>query len=681
MSKSKRRSPSGPSKKRPGKTSSPHSRSLSLLGWLLGGAWLFILLYYDIRAEEHFRTPKLILSNVLALLSLAWLCLAAAEKKHWLPKTQQIDWKTAIRQPAVLLGIALFSAASLSWIASEHTAYIRRAAPSFLIGISCLVGWSLLLSDEQHRRLFALMAKVAALASSLILLSHWGILNPASQSEIQIYQEEAQLFDRTWFLYIGSGLDLGAFLLLPLLYTQWQIRQTAGEKRIFWILALLPQLECLRSAGAYSSILAIFLASITLWVGLLMNGALLKRGWTKDLPKKRVLWAVGLVSMTLLLVVGSLYRTQTLGRQVLKLVSSDQPTTLMVNRLTSGRVEGWLAGYRMWQEHPITGVGLGAYAAEFGEMKLAYQAEGSDWFLRLGAPYFDHSHNEFFQVLAELGGFGILVLLAALVLLILRLRQRKTEGTPGEDRAFHWAGCTGFFFLSIFGFPFHVAVGAYPALLLVSWILHRDAAPEPDLEEREAAVSPWGRRIATVCSILLLTTTVFYVQEGVRRWQASRTLKEVVFITSILNQIKPDQRVPILRSYLVKLENAHTLDPVDAHILIARAGIYMLLNRPEEAVETYLLAEDLEPRATVYANLGRAYDMLDRHDEAVEAYIKAVRLDRKRWLPYFRKDLPPSELQRLRQEKQRQSGQSQSEQSQSGQSQSEQSQSGQPQSE
>jgi len=75
------------------------------------------------------------------------------------------------------------------------------------------------------------------------------------------------------------------------------------------------------------------------------------------------------------------------------------------------RYKLWEAGWRMWQDHPIQGIGIGQYVE-----RLAYY--GSDLLpprkLRLGA------HNMYIQVLAETGLVG-LVLFVAMLITSLRL--------------------------------------------------------------------------------------------------------------------------------------------------------------------------------------------------------------------------------------------------------------------
>jgi len=102
-------------------------------------------------------------------------------------------------------------------------------------------------------------------------------------------------------------------------------------------------------------------------------------------------------------------------------------------RQNSGAVRAWdwWIGLEMFADHPLTGVGLGNYKVDF----LAYKAE----FLATprGEAYdFDISraaqaHNEYVQILAELGTLGTLALAAFLTVLVVSLWKRLRSN--GEE--------------------------------------------------------------------------------------------------------------------------------------------------------------------------------------------------------------------------------------------------------
>lgn len=155
-----------------------------------------------------------------------------------------------------------------------------------------------------------------------------------------------------------------------------------------------------------------------------------------------------------------------------------------MNELLSGRLDGWMAAWWMFREHPLAGVGHGAFGAEFGETKLAMAEAGWKGFPRHLYPYFGNAHNDYLEVLAELGLPGVLALAWGLWLLGRRLLgRRRLREAPDPDFGLALAGVAGFAVLAIAYFPFHVALTAYPAIALLAWVFSSEFLPPPGEEE------------------------------------------------------------------------------------------------------------------------------------------------------------------------------------------------------
>lgn len=88
------------------------------------------------------------------------------------------------------------------------------------------------------------------------------------------------------------------------------------------------------------------------------------------------------------------------------------------------RVAHWWAGWRMWEEHPLTGVGLGNYAVAYPQYNLP------GWEDPLG-----HAHNFYINLGAETGTIGLaaylLFLAAAMVQAAVRLVSARGEWERG----------------------------------------------------------------------------------------------------------------------------------------------------------------------------------------------------------------------------------------------------------
>jgi O-antigen ligase len=123
----------------------------------------------------------------------------------------------------------------------------------------------------------------------------------------------------------------------------------------------------------------------------------------------------------------------------------------------------------MMGEHPLAGVGHGAYLPEYVPAKLALLDRGVEFLPDQVTPVFDNAHNEFLNAGAEWGIPGLLAL--AWGLWVVFHTGRRAARREGDDRALAWSGLTALGVLSLAYFPFHVAMVAFPAILFLAWVL------------------------------------------------------------------------------------------------------------------------------------------------------------------------------------------------------------------
>jgi len=159
-----------------------------------------------------------------------------------------------------------------------------------------------------------------------------------------------------------------------------------------------------------------------------------------------------------------------------------------IDEVLTGRLDGWKAAGWMLGQEPLSGVGLGAYRAEFATAKLALVAKGVDFFRGQHQVMFINAHNEYLEVAAELGWPGLLALAWALWVLWRALRRREAraaggEGTPATfkergDGALAWAGAGALAVAALAQFPFRLALVAFPALVFLAWVFASGASEE-----------------------------------------------------------------------------------------------------------------------------------------------------------------------------------------------------------
>jgi len=118
----------------------------------------------------------------------------------------------------------------------------------------------------------------------------------------------------------------------------------------------------------------------------------------------------------------------------------------------------WWIGWEMFKDHPVTGVGLGNYKLNFIPYKAEFLAtprgEAYDFYIPRAA----QAHNEYVQILAELGILGVLSLASFLAVLVVTLwkRMRANDETNRLDLLFLSCGIVVFLAHGFVSFPAHL---------------------------------------------------------------------------------------------------------------------------------------------------------------------------------------------------------------------------------
>ncbi len=406
--------------------------------WLL---FLLVPLAYSRTAHESFRLPKLLLSECLGLASLVLLALR-------LRSVERIDWKAFFRQPVVLAVLPVLAVASLGLATSEHPLHVRQALVSLWIGAACLVGWSLALSAEEHFKLLrGLILPAVVLSIAAILQFH---------ELFTLFEFERNVGERIGLTsFAGGAFDLAAYLVIPCLFLQSSLRAgVAGRWRWALAAALAVCAYAMVVTQTLTALLALAIGSLMLWFT-----------W---LPRRRFVgFAASIALAGLVLGLGFAPLRQRLDRKLDSLLRGD------VNQVLTGRLDGWRAAVWMLKEEPLTGVGHGAYRAEFGTAKNALWHQGVRFYRSQHQVYFTNAHSDLLAALAEWGLPAAVVLLWASGLLIRGLRREH------DNIELMSAGLVVLVILALTNFPFRIALVAYPAILFMSWIFaaHREASP------------------------------------------------------------------------------------------------------------------------------------------------------------------------------------------------------------
>ena len=145
-------------------------------------------------------------------------------------------------------------------------------------------------------------------------------------------------------------------------------------------------------------------------------------GWMMLFSNKRLV--ITLATAVLLLgVVIALYTEGSSSNLRYTTVAQSLQSMTDVEKATSNRLDHWSVAWRMIQDHWLTGTGLGTYALSYPP----YQ----EWHL---TKIFFHAENQYLEALAELGIFGLTMLLIAIGF-FLRLTLKLIRETDAFSRA------------------------------------------------------------------------------------------------------------------------------------------------------------------------------------------------------------------------------------------------------
>jgi O-antigen ligase len=116
-------------------------------------------------------------------------------------------------------------------------------------------------------------------------------------------------------------------------------------------------------------------------------------------------------------------------------------TTTVADENTQARLLLWGVALEMWREHPLTGVGASHYGINFAQARAGFAASHPDSkLLGLNEGHLAMvAHNEYLQMLAELGTVGLLLFLLFAACLVvsawLALKRSKSPVVPGAVSA------------------------------------------------------------------------------------------------------------------------------------------------------------------------------------------------------------------------------------------------------
>lgn len=196
----------------------------------------------------------------------------------------------------------------------------------------------------------------------------------------------------------------------------------------------------------------------------------------------------------------------------------------------SGDLRGyyWLVGLEMFKDQPLFGIGLGHYKVKYADYgakliqtPLGQQVNQRLMELRERHPNINLSpaqaHNEYVQVMAEMGILGITAVVLILGMLLWSgLKTLRTESSPYKQLMFLLLYVSAFTFSvdGLFNFPAHLPASSMNLVFLLGLAHSRYFFPQ----SKTIALRQWGRHLL-VAVVMVMSVSISVL--AYRDWQAN----------------------------------------------------------------------------------------------------------------------------------------------------------------
>ncbi|QBB72272.1 O-antigen ligase family protein [Pseudolysobacter antarcticus] len=349
---------------------------------LLGSAWLV-----DPFAEAAFDAPKrlcVLLGAALASIALCW----CAQSIRWR------EWSLSSRWIAALAALALLCMI-VAAVVSPHP---ELAWPSLrrllLIALLVPIGASSMLDGAPGKRMLWVVLLACASTAVISLLQAIGIELPLHVAQIGGRFPTGALLGNEGYVALACAIMAAVCAAVAASAAPRRARIAAAALGVLAILAIVVNHQA-TSAAALLAALSVIVAVRwqARWLVTLLVATLLIAATTALVaPLRAVTWAK--------LPVGGIEGFQ---------------------RLTTYRLGAWVAALDMVSARPLTGYGLGTFAAEAQTHRLAAELDLHERFVQPSGASFVYAHQEYLQLAAEAGIPALLFLLTAIVVLMLGL--------------------------------------------------------------------------------------------------------------------------------------------------------------------------------------------------------------------------------------------------------------------
>ncbi len=249
------------------------------------------------------------------------------------------------------------------------------------------------------------------------------------------------------------------------------------------------------------------------------------------------------------------------------------PTLYFKSQTATERQLVWIKSIPLIRDNFLTGVGAGNWKIEFP----GYGVDGS-YRMQDQNVFFTRMHNDFLEIFAELGIFGLVsyMLLFAMVLYLLHLGKKDS---PWISRIL-LVGIVGFLISSLIDFPreriaFLIMLGFYIALIEKLFETHHIFQN-----------NTWGTKSLFV---IMLLGSAFILYTGYHRYRGER-------FTKIMLKARDDRKWDAVIDYSSKAKNFfHKMDPSSIPIDFHKGLAHYQRGESVEAEKSFLKAHSICP--------------------------------------------------------------------------------------
>jgi len=301
------------------------------------------------------------------------------------------------------------------------------------------------------------------------------------------------------------------------------------------------------------------------------------------------------------------------------------------------RILNWKVTWLMIKDKPFLGGGVGSFKINYLDYQAKFLKEHPEYNI-----YWNNAkeaHNEYLQIGAEIGLFGlgiILIMILKLYNLCINFLKKETEN---KRKLICWGfllGITSFLIHSLFTFPLHVpALGSAFFIisgLTVAYIKNFDITEERNKERKKNYSMNGEKKSSNNLRLSLLYTILILL--------IMLLLIDTIVVRPYLAEVYAYQGKNILdngdyRKSLSKFEYANKLNPYNGKVLFDLGINYYKLDIYEEAGKIFKKSKKYYNDENTYSNLGLCYMKMGDYQGAEEEYKYAIYLNPQFSKAYF----------------------------------------------